>query len=52
MRTPESRRECHAGHEPLGTVDALSQYDMVILACEGDPHVEDKPGPARQAMFD
>ncbi|MDC0683306.1 MULTISPECIES: carboxypeptidase-like regulatory domain-containing protein [Sorangium] len=35
-----------------GTVEALRQYDMVILACEGDPHQEDKPGPARQAMLD
>ncbi|WP_437591943.1 carboxypeptidase-like regulatory domain-containing protein [Sorangium sp. So ce1000] len=35
-----------------GTVDALRQYDMVILACEGDPYVEDKPESARQALFD
>ncbi|WP_437652186.1 carboxypeptidase-like regulatory domain-containing protein [Sorangium sp. So ce1182] len=35
-----------------GTVDSLRQYDMVILACEGDPHAEDKPETARQAMFD
>ncbi len=35
-----------------GTVEALRQYDMVILACEGDPHQEDKPGTARQAMLD
>ncbi|WP_437579249.1 carboxypeptidase regulatory-like domain-containing protein [Sorangium sp. So ce887] len=35
-----------------GTVDSLRQYDMVILACEADPHVEDKPETARQAMLD
>lgn len=35
-----------------GTVESLRQYDMVILACEGDPHVADKPATARQALFD
>ncbi|AUX40872.1 hypothetical protein SOCE26_022740 [Sorangium cellulosum] len=35
-----------------GTVESLQKYDMVILACEGDPHAEDKPETARQALFD
>ncbi|AUX21155.1 hypothetical protein SOCEGT47_016340 [Sorangium cellulosum] len=35
-----------------GTVESLQKYDMVILACEGDPFASSKPESARQALFD
>ena len=31
---------------------ALEQYDMILLSCEGDPHLTSKPPSAIQAMHD
>jgi hypothetical protein len=34
------------------TVDALDDYDLVVLSCEGDATEDEKPAGARQAIYD
>ncbi len=34
------------------TAESLSKYDVVLLSCEGQQHLETKPDTARQAMMD
>jgi hypothetical protein len=35
-----------------GALESLQRYDMVILLCEGDTFVQEKPMSARHALYE